>query len=135
RVIDDVLADAAAGLELGDLTSVTADLTLPALADGVAIAWSSDNPEVIAPSGKVTRPASGSAPEEVTLTATLTKGTAPLTRTFVVTVLPDVTPAEKAGWDAEHVALVAPDVVRGNITVPATGPLGSTIAWTSSDPA
>ncbi len=68
------------------------------------------------------------------LTATLTKGTASTARTFAATVLPDVTPAEKAAWDAEHVELVSPDDVRGHITLPTTGPLGSAITWTSSAP-
>ena len=134
RVIDDVLADAAAGLDLGDLSAVTADLDLPTLADGVAVSWASDQPDVVSATGRVTRPASGGAPADVVLTATLTKGTASTTRTFTATVLPDVTPAEKAAWDAENVELVAPDDVRGNITLPATGPLGSAITWTTSAP-
>ncbi|PFG36521.1 glycosyl hydrolase family 43 [Flavimobilis soli] len=133
RVIDDVLDDAAASLDLGDLTAVATDLTLPTLADGVAVSWSSDKPDVISPTGRVTRPDPADDPVDVVLTATLTKGTATKTRTFTATVLPDVTPAEKAAWDAENVALVAPGDVRGNITLPQTGPLGSSITWTSSD--
>ncbi|NKX92373.1 hypothetical protein HF995_03645 [Sanguibacter hominis ATCC BAA-789] len=134
RVIDDVLADAAASLDLGDLTAVSGDLTLPALAGGVAVTWSSDKPDVISATGRVTRPAAGGDPADVVLTATLTKGTASTARTFAATVLPDVTPAEKAAWDAEHVELVSPDDVRGHITLPTTGPLGSAITWTSSAP-
>ncbi len=134
RVIEDTLADAAAGLDLGDLSAVSSDLTLPVLADGVAVSWASDKPETIAASGQVTRPAAGGDPVDVTLTATLTKGTATAQRAFVATVLPDVTPAEKAAWDAEHVALVDPGDVRGNVTLPTAGPLGSAVTWSSSDP-
>lgn len=52
--------------------------------DGVAVAWSSSNGSVIVNSGSVFRPVYDTA---VTLTATLTRGQASQTKTFVVTVL------------------------------------------------
>lgn len=67
----------AAALSLGDLSGVTANLTLPAKgANGAAIAWASSDSAIVSATGAVTRPAAGQAPAEVTLTATLTRGAA-----------------------------------------------------------
>lgn len=71
------------------------DITLPALLFGSDIAWSSDNADVIANDGKVTRPEYGESDAIVTLTASITRGTAEETKTFTVTVpamafVPDV---------------------------------------------
>ena len=54
---------------------------------GVSITWGSSDSSVIAVSGEVTRPAFGEANATVTLTATLRKGTATATKTFILTVL------------------------------------------------
>lgn len=58
-------------LALGDLTSVTGDITLPALSDEIPVTWTSSLPDVIGNDGKVTRPEKYDA--TVKLTATLTK--------------------------------------------------------------
>ena len=69
--------------------SVTGDLTLPARgADGVSIAWMSEDPKIInvetPGTGVVTRPDMDT---EVTLTATLTKNAATDTKVFDLTVI------------------------------------------------
>ena len=65
-----VTADTAA-LDLGDLSAVTANLSLPTTGEnGSSIAWASSDPDVISTTGVVTRPAATDAPAEVTLTAT-----------------------------------------------------------------
>ena len=72
-----------------DADNVRSDLTLPTSGlDGVAITWTSDNPNVISISGStgsVTRPTGTNV--MVTLTATLTKGAEIATTNFTVTVL------------------------------------------------
>jgi len=55
--------------------------------NGSTIIWSSDNPEIIDDSGDVTRPDSEEGDVLVTLTATITKGSATATRSFELTVL------------------------------------------------
>jgi beta-xylosidase len=132
---DRVAADIAA-LDLGDLSAVTADLTLPTKgANGSTITWQSSAPDVISATGKVTRPPSGSGPADVTLTATVTNGTASDTKTFTATVLPDVDDQAKANDAAAALAVADADDVRGNLTLPTTGPYDAAVSWASSDPA
>ena len=66
-------------------TSVTGDLTLPTIgANGSSISWSSSNTLVVSAAGVVTRPV---ATTNLTLTATITKGSASATQDFTVTVI------------------------------------------------
>lgn len=55
--------------------------------NGSTITWSSDNPDIIEDSGDVIRPDSEEGDVLVTLTATITKGSATATRSFELTVL------------------------------------------------
>ncbi|OOB92049.1 family 43 glycosylhydrolase [Rathayibacter sp. VKM Ac-2630] len=119
-------------LNLGDLSSVTADLTLPTSgANGSTISWASSSPSVVSTSGVVTPPASGVS--SVTLTATTTRGSATATRTFTATV-----PAKDVNADAQRaldaLSLVNPSDVRGNITLPAKAGAYD-VAWSSSNTA
>ncbi|MCC2683545.1 MAG: hypothetical protein K0R75_444 [Paenibacillaceae bacterium] len=67
--------------------SVTEDVSLRTTSDLVgSIVWSSDKPQVIDATGKVTRPAVGQADELVTLTATLALNGYTESRTYAVTV-------------------------------------------------
>lgn len=122
-------------LTLGDLSSVTTDLALPATGSfGSTISWASSDPAVISDSGAVTRPGAGEDAAEVTLTATLTRGTGTATRTFVATVPADDSDQAKADAAAAAIELVHPDDVRGSLTLPETGASGATISWASADP-
>lgn len=70
-----------------DQDNVTGNLTLAALgAHGSAISWSSDRPALIDANGIVTRPLATESDEQVTLTATITKGAKTVTKVFTVTV-------------------------------------------------
>ncbi|WP_053093049.1 immunoglobulin-like domain-containing protein [Geobacillus stearothermophilus] len=69
-----------------DANNVTQNLTLPTTSNGATITWASSDPTVVATNGKVTRPATGQPDAKVTLTATITKGSATDTKTFTVTV-------------------------------------------------
>ncbi|WP_438446659.1 immunoglobulin-like domain-containing protein [Gorillibacterium sp. sgz5001074] len=89
--LEDVTADRDAlqiGFASGDsISSVTSNVTLPVTgAKGSAITWASSAPTIIAPDGKVTRPAAGTGDKSVTLTATLKKGTETATKSFTLTV-------------------------------------------------
>ncbi|MCE6999192.1 family 43 glycosylhydrolase [Saccharothrix sp. S26] len=120
-----------AAIDLGDTSAVTEDLTLPTTGPyGSTITWASSDPAVVSTTGVVTRPAPGSAPATVTLTATAF-GQA---RDFQVTVRPQLTDDEKvAEADAALVVWDADDI-RGNITLPTTGLHGTTITWKSNKP-
>ncbi|HEU4322636.1 MAG TPA: family 43 glycosylhydrolase [Roseiflexaceae bacterium] len=83
----EVVADVQRDLSLGDTSGVIANLTLPTEgARQSRIVWSSSNPAAVSEQGVVTRPAAGAGDASVTLTATITKGTASATKTFAVTV-------------------------------------------------
>lgn len=123
-----VSATRLAALDLGDTSGVTGDLQLVTL---YGVSWSSSDPAVVAADGTVTRPAPGSPDATVTLTATAqTRGqSAPAPRTYTVTVRA-LTASDTA---ADRDALQVPDVVRGNVTLPARGAAGSPVTWTSSN--
>ncbi len=130
-----VEADAAA-LSLGDTSAVTGNLTLPATGpNGSAVSWATSNTDVVGANGAVDRPAYGQPDGQATLTATLTRGAVSRTKTFEVTVLAEeLDDAGKAQEAVDAIALVHPDDVRGNLTLPATGKYGTVFAWASSDP-
>lgn len=80
------VATAKANLDLGDISAVTEDLTLPGTQDEATVTWASSDTSVISNDGKVTRPAKGEADATVTLTATIEVGSVSDTKDFVVTV-------------------------------------------------
>lgn len=71
-LIDDfkIYAYAVPPIDLGDLSAVTSDISLPSSGDGYTVKWASSNTSVISNDGKVTQPTGSS--EEVTLTAEIT---------------------------------------------------------------
>ncbi|WP_433794599.1 family 43 glycosylhydrolase [Actinoplanes sp. CA-252034] len=91
---DAAKAEAAVGaLTIHDLDDVRGNLTLPTSAS-----WASSDPATIAPDGVVHRPATGQAARKVTLTATVTVGTATATRDFTATVRPLPAAAKYEGY-------------------------------------
>ncbi|GLP65181.1 hypothetical protein TUSST3_18010 [Streptomyces sp. TUS-ST3] len=131
-----VAADKAA-LSLGDTSAVTADVVLPrsGTAGGSTITWASDNPGVVSDSGKVTRPAAGEPNGRATLTATLKKGSATDTKKFDITVLPDFDDRTATERATENLTVHNVDDARGNLTLPSTGDYGTTVSWSSANPA
>ncbi|MBO3733056.1 family 43 glycosylhydrolase [Glycomyces niveus] len=119
-----------AALSLGDLSNVTSDLALPtAGSNGSQTTWATSDAAVISSTGRVTRPASGTA--QVTLTATATKGSSTATRDFTATV--PATGEADLRADLDAITIPNADDIRGNITLPETGPVhGSAITWTAS---
>jgi hypothetical protein len=123
-----------AALDLGDTSSVTEDLTLPATGpNGSAITWSSSDESVVSPSGAVTRPAPGSGPATVVLTATVTSGEASAQKEFTVVVPADLTAQEKVAKAADALKVWDADDIRGNITLPTSGLHGTRVSWKSTD--
>ena len=87
-VIDDIaIFDFAPEFDLGDLSNVRSDITLPNPTeenDGYTVTWSTSDANVIAADGRVTIPATGKT--TATLTATVAFGNHTLTKNYNVTV-------------------------------------------------
>ena len=83
----DILRMDAEWLKIPNLEDVRGHLTLPVRGpNGSAISWTSDKPDVISPTGELTRPAYGEGDTTVRLTATLTLAGISIKKGFVATV-------------------------------------------------
>ncbi|CAH0118390.1 hypothetical protein PAE9249_00877 [Paenibacillus sp. CECT 9249] len=122
-------------LDLGDLSAVSGDLSLPAEGEqGTTIAWTSSNPGLIGHDGKLAaRPLPGLPNGELTLTATIQKGKAAAAKAFTVVVLA-LTDAEAVALDQAQLDLGDISAVASDLLLPAKGGFGSAIAWNSSEP-
>ena len=130
----------AIGYAAGDsAASVTQNLTLPTTgADGTTVSWSSNDPAVVTAAGVVTPLTTQDA--TVTLTATISAGTASDTKAFPITVKAKMTDAQavaaaKAALAIAYASGDSASSVTQNLTLPATGIDGSTNAWASSNAA
>jgi hypothetical protein len=116
-------------------TNVTKNMTFPTSgAGGTTIAWSSDNAAVVSAAGVVSRPGSDAT---VTLTATLSRGTATATKVFTFTVKgtsPDVA-ADRAALVIVFTGGETAAGVKQNMTLSVLGSNGCTISWASDTPA
>ena len=93
-------------LEIPEADSVRSNLLLPSLiGDGVNISWGSSKSRVVSDQGLVTRPAIGSEPVVVTLTATLQYNNASNTKCIDVTVLPRYSDAESVVKDLNNLKI------------------------------
>ncbi len=118
-------------IDLEESDTLRQSLTLPTQSQDYEITWSSSQPQVISESGEVFRPAAGSQPVTVTLTASVTAGDQVLTKDFTFTVLPQ---EEDPDVDAEYyLSLVdLPDYLYTDLTLPDTTGNQDTITWSSS---
>jgi hypothetical protein len=122
--------------ELDLLDTISTDLTLPNSGlNGVTITWESSDPDIIATDGTVTRPTKTERNKTVRLTATLTLEGQSLIKTFDITVLAeeDLNDAEKVAADTASL-FVQEGAVYGDLTLPTSGPNGTTITWSSDKP-
>lgn len=132
----DVYTDAAA-LSLGNLDTVSADLSLPKTGDkGSDISWQSSNPDILEISeaedeikAVYKNPAE---PTEVTLTATVSKGEESTQKIFTVQVVPS--DLSETAMDLQAISIQY-DENALKIDLPAEGVSGSTITWESNIPA
>ena len=121
-------------LSLGDTSAVTADLALPLTGpNGSAYTWSSSNDGTVSSKGVVTRPAYGTGNATVTLTAKATSGEASASKSFTVTVLEDISGAQKVSEAAAALNVWDAEGIRGNITLPTNGLYGTSVVWASGD--
>lgn len=121
--------EAAGRLDIGDVSAVRDNLTLPSTIDPeVTVKWSSDNPGIIANDGIVARPKD--ADKKVTLTATLTKGIGQTTKDFEVTVVKDSADVDVA---SAKEALNMLSFTDHDLQLPESGKFGTEITWKSSD--
>ncbi len=124
-------------------SQIVADMNLmTSLNRGTTVAWVSSKPQVISADGKVTRPAFGAGDQGVYLTATITKGTASATRSFIVVVSeaenPDIADVSAAAaaltFDTIKAGNSATNNITSNLTLPDIGANGTAINWASSQP-
>lgn len=129
-------AELKVGFNGGDTASnVNQSLVLPTEgARGTAISWTSSRADVLEPNGTLHDRTGGNLP--VALTATIKKGGATSTKTFNVTVIDKST-----RLDAQALAIrylngdTAESIKSSQIVLPRNGANGTTIFWSSSDPA
>src|SRR5581483_2271620 len=140
----EAVAAAKAALAIGygsgdSATSVTHNLILPTTGlDGSTIAWNSSNPGRVTSAGVVNRPLTGDA--SLTLTATLTVGSASDTKAFPVIVKAQMTDAQavaaaKAALTIGYASGDSASSVTQNLTLALSGINGSTVAWESNNTA
>ncbi len=120
-------------------SSVTQNLTLPASGvNGATVTWVSDNTDLVTNDGQVSRPVSGNA--EVSMTATITVGSASDNKVFPITVISQMTDAQAVAAAKEALAIGyqsgdGPSSVTQNLTLTTDGLMGCTVSWVSSDAA
>jgi len=132
-------ANLAIGYNNGDsINSVTVNLTLPSAgSSGTIITWGSSNTSIISNSGVVTRPAYLSGDAFVFLTATIRKNGSSDTSVFRLTVIKaPISDQECVQLDSDNLSIVynggdSVNYVTRDITLPLTGPNGTTISWIS----
>ena len=118
-----------------DSSHVTENLTL---AEDAAIAWSSSDPDIIDATGVVTQPVTGDA--NVTITATITVGSASDTKQFPLVVKAQMTDDDAVNAAKDDLAIGyapgdADSTVTQDVKLPSTGLYNTTVSWSSSDPA
>ncbi|NLY43198.1 MAG: family 43 glycosylhydrolase, partial [Clostridiaceae bacterium] len=119
-------------LTLGDTSAVIENLKLPTVGQyGSTITWVSSDETVISNTGVIY---AGDVDKTATLTATITRGGATLTKTFEVTVKNKGIIAETILNEvAESLTIPNADDIRGNITLPLERK-GATISWATDRP-
>ena len=124
------------------LGNITQDLILPAEGiEGTNILWKSTKENIAALDGRIKQPSIEEGEQAVTLTAEISRGSAKLTKSFYIFVLPKATDAEAVTFD--HKWLTEKQILNQNtdknsvtdsLKLHTLGPMGSAISWTSSDP-
>ena len=118
-------------------SAVTQNLTLPVIgSNGTAISWMSSNPATVTSEGVVNQPAFLDGDAEVTLTATVAKGSVSETVQFSITVTKAaITDAEKVFLDKADLEITFAEgdsyqsITQDIVSFPALGANGSTITW------
>lgn len=119
-------------LTLGDLTSVTKNLTLPTTFNGFAISWKSSDAQLITDAGQIVSRPTDNMNKTVTLTATMTSGSNSVQKQFSATL-----------YSYEHIAQldsITTTIPIGyaknlhwDLVIDSIGKYGSTISWKSNN--
>jgi len=116
-------------LTLGDISALTADITLPATSGTMPIVWTSSLPLVITTDGKVTRPDQYDATVKLTATLTQTVDGVPytLSKVFAATVVAtQIADDLLANWDFDA-ALISEDNGTFKVTSASTSAFVGTV--------
>ncbi len=120
-------------IDLGDLTAVAADLTLPSpTTHGVSVTWSTSDADVITNTGEITVPDYGDGDASATLTATATLNAVTLTRNFAVVVQEETVDAYLNGIGAT-ILITNADAITSNFLLPSFYGDDVDITWTSGN--
>jgi len=123
------------------LDRIMSDLNLPVTGIlGTEIRWESSDTEgkFVAADGTVNRPTYTQGPQNISLVATISRGSAEYTKTFHITVIPLPTDDEAleldANWLTYEIIIGGGGIeITNYLNLPVEGPYGSSISWTSSD--
>ena len=122
-----LIADAKAALDLGDLSAVSTNLTLPDTSGYAEVQWVSSNPELIAPDGTVTLPETGE--EDVTLTAVILCDDAVETKEFTAHLAAD----EEKDINEDIDSVSIPEILKENIVIANPLPNGTVAEILTND--
>lgn len=127
-------SQAAALIDLGDVSAVRNDLVLPKVASfGASVTWSSSKPERVSISGQVTRPAAGSADEMVVLTAQVSINGVQVSREFTLLVkaLGAAAPIAWYSFDQSDLTDDRSQFAAGTVTGAKVNSQGGTVSYAS----
>ena len=116
--------------------SVTSNITLPSAGEyGTSISWKSDNTDFISDAGVVTQPEFKETNEDVTLTATISKGSESSTKSFTLTVTRK-NPTDEEAVESVKTSLSiiyaegdSSDGVTSEFSLLGDGPYDTVISW------
>ncbi|WP_232699449.1 immunoglobulin-like domain-containing protein [Brevibacillus daliensis] len=131
-----VAADKAA-LTIGDGSGILKeDVVLPTVGvNGSTISWVSDQPAIVSPDGKVSRPKKGDPDAIVTITATLQKGESTDSKNFTITVPAETVTDLEAVEEVKNSLSLTYNGTDGLLSLPSKGVHDTTISWTLQNPA
>lgn len=123
-------------LKIPGADSIRSNLLLPSVTgNGVNISWVSSNPSIVSDKGFVTRPAIGSEPVVVTLTATLQYNNVSNKKIIEVTILPKYSDAESVLKDMGSLKITGNiNNIRSSVHLPIITNEGSIVSWGSDSP-
>ena len=137
RALDSIIvADALNSLTIENKDSIRSEITLPNnLGNAILVSWSSSNESVVTPDGTVHRPAYGSDPATLTLTATLIRNTYSDSTQFEITVLPQYSDEESVKMDLSGLVIGGnTSNARSSVDLPYKTAEGSKVSWSTDSP-
>ncbi len=122
-----LIAQAKDALDLGDLSAVSADLTLPDSSGYAEVLWTSSQPDIIATDGTVTMPAYGET--DVTLTAVILCDDAVETKEFTAHLAVD----EEKNIQEDMALVSVPEILKENLVIANPLPNGTAVKILTND--